>query len=273
MGEVTNTEAAVLNTRTMAQRECNMRWSLLMVHVFLVFVAKAQEVGLPSSPGGPAELTTSGQGQVEVTPDIATVTVGVTAVRSDPDDALSEVAIQTQSILDVLNTNFTISSDNIQTSQVSIFPIVAQTVPSPLNAGTSQITGYRASVSIDVKVDDLSILGEVLDEVVAAGANIVGNIAFGISNETEVEDEARKLAILDANRVAKNLAESAGATEYTLTIDEINDSGTFTPFAALASPSFYDEGSSNPVPISPGTITVTSNVNMKYSLRIISESD
>ena len=65
-----------------------------------------------------------------------------------------------------------IDDKDIQTSGISVWPMYDQ---SP-----NKITGYTASNTVNVTVNDISRAGEILDTAVAAGANTAGGVTFGI---------------------------------------------------------------------------------------------
>ena len=62
-----------------------------------------------------------------------------------------------------------------------------------------------------MKIRDNSKVGEVLDQLVAAGANNVANVEFTVSEPGKLLDEARNAAFADARRKAELYAKAAGA--------------------------------------------------------------
>ena len=78
-------------------------------------------------------------------------------------------------------------------------------VPSP-------IVGYRASNRVSIRLHDVAKVASVIDTLVAAGANDIGNINFSVSQASKLLDDAREKAIADARRKAEIYAKAAGVT-------------------------------------------------------------
>ena len=72
-----------------------------------------------------------------------------------------------------------------------------------------QITGYRASNRVTVRIRDVTKVASTLDALVAAGANEIGGINFIVSQESKPLDEARVQALEDARRKAEIYAKAA----------------------------------------------------------------
>ena len=75
--------------------------------------------------------------------------------------------------------------------------------------GPTQITGYRASNRVTVRIRDIAKVASTIDALVAAGANEIGGINFMVSQESKVLDEARVRALEDARRKAEIYAKAA----------------------------------------------------------------
>ena len=82
-----------------------------------------------------------------------------------------------------------IDSRDIKTSHYSLNPQY------DYRDGTSRITGYQASSNLAIKIKDLDRANDVLDAVVASGANVVNGLSFDVADKTKAENEARKIAV------------------------------------------------------------------------------
>ena len=82
----------------------------------------------------------------------------------------------------------------------------------PGRTGAPQITGYRASNRVTIKVRDVTKVASVIDTLVGAGANEVGGINFIVTQASKALDEARAKAVADARRKAEIYAKAAGVT-------------------------------------------------------------
>ena len=72
-----------------------------------------------------------------------------------------------------------------------------------------QITGYRASNRVTIRIRDVTKVAATIDALVAAGANEIGGINFMVSQESKALDDARVKAIDDARRKAEIYAKAA----------------------------------------------------------------
>src|SRR5205823_8878183 len=91
-----------------------------------------------------------------------------------------------------------IEQKDIQTSRFSIRPVYA-----PHDVRTEpKLLGYNVSNQVSVKIRNIGDLGEILDQLVTAGATDVGNIAFLVSDASKAADQAREAAMADARRKA-----------------------------------------------------------------------
>ena len=101
-----------------------------------------------------------------------------------------------------------IDEKDFQTSRLSLQPQYAPNRTGPPTA----VTSYRASNRVTIKVRDLPKVASVIDTLVGAGANDIGNVGFTVSQPSKLLDEAREKAVADARRKAEIYAKAAGVT-------------------------------------------------------------
>jgi hypothetical protein len=108
---------------------------------------------------------------------------------------------------------------------------------------------------------EVSKLGGVLDKAVAAGANSVYGVSFGVSDPSQLQAEARAKAVADAKARAADLAQLAGVTLGD--VQSLSESGagpgpiSAGPLAAMAATT----------PIQPGALEVTVSVQVTYAIQ------
>jgi uncharacterized protein len=154
----------------------------------------------------PAAISVTGEAQISVAPDIAFVDAGVaTDARTarEASEANNTAMAKVFAALKAAN----IDARDIQTSRLSLQPQYA-----PNRSGPSPITGYRASNRVTVRIHDVSKVAGVIDTLVGAGANDIGNVAFEVSQASKLLDDAREKAVADARRKAEIYAKAAGVT-------------------------------------------------------------
>jgi uncharacterized protein YggE len=208
------------------------------------------------TPGGPPSITVTSEGSASAQPDQATISVGVQATRPTAAEALAEANRATEAILAKLD-EFGIPRANVQTSGVSLFPV--QEGPAR-PGGEPTISGYRAVNQLTVLIADLGKVGQVLDGVVAAGANQVSGVRFGIKDDSGLRAQAMQQAVQKSRPQANAIAAGLGLkTDQVLTIRE---EPTFGPVGVAADAAQRGGG----VPIEPGQLTARVRVQVTFAL-------
>jgi uncharacterized protein len=203
-------------------------------------------------------ITVSATGTVEAEPDRARITSGVSTEAETARQALTQNSETMSKIIDELKAKG-IDPKDIQTASFNVEPVMDYSK----EGHPPKVRGYRVSNQVIVLVRKLDRLGDVLDDVVSAGANQIQGLAFEVSKEDTLKDDARKEAVANALRRAKLLAAAAGAeVGNVLQIsEETSSSGpmTYAPrFAKAATAS---------VPIEAGTSTLEARVTVTWALK------
>jgi len=152
-------------------------------------------------------ISVSGEGRASAAPDMAVLGLGVSAKAATVKAANSRVQEAMGDLLDSLEDNG-VEEKDIQTSQFSIYPEY------DYRNGEQILTGYRVSHMVQVKVLDIDKAGEVIDDAVEAGGDLlqVQSISFTIDDTTALRSEARQKAVADAQAKAEELASLAGVS-------------------------------------------------------------
>lgn len=230
--------------------------------IVLPFSANAQSEAMAMVADGKSILWVSAEGSVESEPDIATFNAAVVTTAATAAEALSANSEKMRAIFAELE-RLSIAERDIQTSRIGIEPVMNEKEMRNLD-GVNQIptiTGYRAVNSLSITQRDLDDFGEVIDRLIAAGANLVSGPNFQLADPADEMDEARKLAVAEARRKAKLYAEAAGMrVGRILMIDDQNSSG------AVRNQFGFMEAMSDSVPIAKGAIEIKSDVRIIFEL-------
>jgi len=154
----------------------------------------------------PSAISVTGQAFVSVRPDLAQLDAGVASDGKTAREAFEANNAAMAKVLAALK-GTGLEEKDFQTSRLSLQPQYAPNRSSP-----ALITGYRASNRVTVKLHDLSKLASVIDALVGAGANDVGNVSFTVEDSSKLLDEAREKAFADARRKAEIYARAAGVS-------------------------------------------------------------
>jgi uncharacterized protein YggE len=157
----------------------------------------------------PPAISVSGEGTVSVPPDLAQIDAGVASDAKTAKDAAEANNAAMGKVLAALK-GAGIDEKDFQTLRLSLQPQYAP--PAPGRQGPPAITGYRATNHVTIKVHDLTKVASVIDTLVAAGANDIGNVGFTVLQPSKLLDEAREKAVADARRKAEIYAKAAGVT-------------------------------------------------------------
>jgi uncharacterized protein YggE len=87
--------------------------------------------------------------------------------------------------------------------------------------GKSKVIGYIARQSLDVRVDDLTKLGAVIDAAGGSGATSISDIRYDVKDRSAIETKLLSEAVRDGMTRARAMASGAGKEVLTIwRIDE-----------------------------------------------------
>jgi uncharacterized protein YggE len=200
-------------------------------------------------------ITVTATGTVEAEPDQARITSGVTTEAASAREALTRNNEAMSKVIAALKAKG-IAAKDIQTSTFNVSPVIRY----GKEGEPSKITGYRVGNQVVVLVRDLASLGDVLDDMISAGANETQGLSFEVSNADTLKDKAREDAMAKALRRAKLLAAAAGAQvgEVVRITEETASNGPVPYTARFAK--------AESVPIERGTSTLEARVTVTWAL-------
>ncbi len=201
-----------------------------------------------------ARITVTGEATVQATPDMATISLGVTTEGKTAAAAMASNNAALQVVLDRLRAAG-IEERDLQTSNLSLNPNWVG-----YDSGSAPtIAGYIATNMLSVRVRALDSLGGVLDAAITDGANTMNGMTFEVSEPRPVLDAARKMAVADARARALLLIGAAGGTlGRMVAISENAGYGAPQPMFRSASDSV------SAVPVASGQVGLTASVTITY---------
>ncbi len=209
----------------------------------------------------PPIILVSGEGVVEVQPDRAKISVGVVTRDKNPSAVQNSNARAAQ---DVINSIIALGIErkNISTGNYNFAPNYRH-----LDNGKRILDGYEATNSVTVIVDDLSLVGKVIDAALNHGANQVDSLSFGLRDKTAYQDQALKIAVLDARRKAEVAAQALGKTIVGVREVSINSASVTAPRNYKMARSMAMEDSANvDTPIESGTLKCSASVHVAFEI-------
>jgi uncharacterized protein YggE len=209
----------------------------------------------------PAVISVTGEATVSVAPDLAQIDGGVTSEAKTAREASDANNAAMGKVLLALK-GAGIEEKDFQTSRLSLQP---QSAPNRTGTGPSAIVGYRASNHVTIRLRDVTKVANVIDTLVAAGANDIGGINFMVSQASKLLDEAREQAIADARRKAEIYAKAAGVTLGTpLSISEEGAPGP-TPYRKMVA------GMAASAPVAQGEEMLRVTVSVSWAIKPVGQ--
>lgn len=208
-----------------------------------------------------ATLIVEGRGSVTIPPDTALVTVGVDVQRDRLGDAQDEASSQAAAIIAAAEAAG-IESDDIQTANFSVS--VVRDYDDDGNPGP--VVGYQVSNQVALTVRDPDGLGNILDAVVAAGANNIYGIAFYVEDPAAAASQARAQAVRDARAKAEELADAAGVRIVRVVTITESSAPSPAPEVFARGGAADMESAAAEAPIEVGTSEVAVNVQMTFEV-------
>jgi uncharacterized protein YggE len=205
----------------------------------------------------------SGEGEITVTPDLATLYLGVEAKADTVAEAQSQAMEAMDNVMAALTDNG-VAEDDIQTQYFNI----DQDTRWDSDDDEEIVIGYEVTNTVMVKIRDIDNVGAIIDAVAEAGGDLtrINYITFSVDDPSMYYEEIRQEAMADAKDKAEQLAELAGVELGKPTY--IYEGSTSTPviyrdMGGIVAPVAIEE---SPTSISAGELEVTLSVQVAYAI-------
>lgn len=231
--------------------------ALLAAAVTLPAPAAAQQATITQTIAG-TRLDVSANGEVTRVPDLAIISAGVVTRATTARSALQQAANKMARVRAAL-TRAGVADRDIQTSNINLNPDYAYE-----NNRPPRLTGYNASNQVTVKFRDIANAGEILDALVAEGANSINGPTLTIDKPQAALDEARTRAIAAGRARAELYARSLGMRVVrVVAVSESGGSYPVPPPMVM----MRAEAAQADTKIDPGEQTLQVNVAMTFELQ------
>jgi len=206
-----------------------------------------------------AVIVTTGQAEVKRAPDRAWVDINAESRSKDPKEAQRQNVAAMDAVTSQLKT-MNLGPDAIRTTAYELHPEFDYA------NGRQTLRGYVARNSIEVRLDDITRVGDVLAAAVTSGATSVGSLRFGLKDRDAAEREALRLAVADAR--ARADAAASGAAVQIARIQRIEEQRmSQEPPRPMMRQMAAAGAAGNAPPITPGTIEIRSVVTMTVLIK------
>jgi uncharacterized protein YggE len=206
------------------------------------------------------QITVTGEGRVEVAPDLAVITLGVSKEASEASAAMALVSEDMAAVIAELR-EAGIAGSDLQTQRISLQPVWSK-AGSYDSATERKITGFAASNTLMLRVRDLDQLASVLDRVLGAGVNQFQGLRFDVQDHASLQDSLRAKAVADAFHKAEQLAEAAGVTLGPVRLITDHNQGGGQPMMAM------EMARSAAMPVEAGELAFSHSVQVVFDLQV-----
>jgi uncharacterized protein YggE len=235
-----------------------MRVTAPILAIAIVFPLQAQEPAriAADSLGFTPTVTASGHGEARVTPDRATLSIGVETKAVTAAQASVDNARKQRAVVDAIKA-LGVADQQISTVDYSVYP--EQSAPTGKPDGVPRIVGYTVTNTVRVDVQRLDRVGPLIDAALGKGANTINSLTFFSSNEDDARRSALAAAVARARGDAEAMAKGAGGRLGDLIeVTSQSGPGPVQPFSARMSLSVAA------TPISSGTQTISTEVVARW---------
>ena len=219
---------------------------------------------MPALAKGPT-IVVRGQGEVEVVPDIASVTVEVSSRDNDPERAQALNVETTKKLYLELQKSGIAPSDMGSTRYYFKRDVTRNT------DGAMIDNGFYAENSVQIKIHKFENTPRLIAVAVANGATSVGDVQYTLNDDKPYIDKARAEAFQDAKTEAKKIAAATNMRLGRITAISIGDAyisqvDAASDFSKSEGEADIPAASLEPL-ITPGTVRVSYSVTIEYELR------
>ena len=227
--------------------------------IFSLFLLAFATVGAEENP---RTLTVTGNGEATAAPDHAIVRLGAAAQAEEAATAQNQVNEVMQKAISEIE-KVGIAKRFIRTSGLTLTPIYSS--QKSTRPEEPRIVAYRAGNTIEVTVEDIKLIGKVIDAGLGAGANRLEGVSFGLKNDLTQRTDALRKAVEEASQKARTMAQ---ALDVSLgSVREVVEGGVhiFRP-ERLAAGRAMMAADAMQTPVEPGEVRVQASVTIHYDI-------
>jgi uncharacterized protein YggE len=193
---------------------------------------------------------------VTARPDQARIEVGVITKAQTAKDAAAQNAKQVDAVIAEVK-KVAGPAAEIRTTNYSVHPNYYH----PREGGEPKITGYMASNTVEVQLNNLELVSKVIDSATQAGANNIHGVQFQMKDEQSLRAEALRKAAVQARESAQAMAGALGLKFVRILQVEDGEPVRVMPVRMMEMAAQKSDAAP-PTPIEPGTIQVRATVSV-----------
>jgi len=235
------------------------KYSLMASIIILAFVLSACGSGASGSEVAARTISVNGTGTIYLTPDIAYINIGVHTEDPEVGSAVDMNNQKSQAVISAIKA-LGVEAKDIQTTNFSVYNSVQYDPMSGLESGTI----YMVDNTVIITMRDLAKMSDLLDASIRSGANNINSVSFDIADKTEATQQARVLALENAQSLAKELTDGAGVSLGAVQTISYYDYSP-SPYYGKGGAGLDTAASSSP--INPGIMQLSVDVSIVFEIK------
>jgi uncharacterized protein len=206
----------------------------------------------------PPQIVVTGTGEAMVSPDRATILLGLQTRGATAALAGSENARRLRLVLDTLRA-IGLTSEQLSTVNYNVSPEMQY---SPNGQTPAKVIGYVVTNNVRAELRRIEDVARVIDAALAKGANEVSSLQFYSSKADSARRAALATAVADARADAEALARAAGGSLGPL----LELTTVESPIRPASANVLRGMAAAAKTPIESGTQTITATVTARWTL-------
>ncbi|MEU9029581.1 SIMPL domain-containing protein [Streptomyces sp. NPDC048383] len=221
-----------------------------------------QPYGTPDVP----RVAVRGESHLEVDPEIARITITVSARGTDRRTALEDLTRRNNTVLELLK-SYGEPVEKLETGAFSITPELTR------HGRAERVRAYHGRVNITAELNDFTTLGELTTRLADLELTRVDGPWWALRPTSPAHGEARRQAVLEAVQRAREYAHALGAELAALIELADTEAENETPFApggtmtrGMAFAGATEDDTTPPLDLEPQRQTVHAQVNARFTM-------
>ncbi len=208
----------------------------------------------------PPSISVSGTGRVTAPPDMAIISLSVESVDKNADAAIHDNNVRSAAVIEAAK-RLGVEEEEIQTTDYRLWIEERRDE----NGWATGERRYHVVHSLTVRLHEIEKAGQLLGDLIAAGANNIDDIRFGIADPTALAEQARREAVANAKAKAETMAEALGVELGDVLY--LSESGYEPPIYRALPMMATDKAFEEEVPVATGSFAVEVKVNILFGIQ------
>ncbi|MGM0437818.1 MAG: SIMPL domain-containing protein [Bacillota bacterium] len=231
---------------------------IILVIIFGFLFITNQNMFIYNNVNVESTMNLSSQKEMEFSPDRVNISLGVETRSEKLEDAKNENNKKINSLKEVLE-----KYDKIEVSNISfnVYPIYEND-----DNNQQDIKYYRVRNILEIKIFDLDITSNIIDDSLKSGANIIYNLQYSLENENEARQEVIEKALIGLENKAKHIKNNLNKNDYKLKNLTVDDNLQRNTMYFDNMKTNLNESSMNSTTIDPANIKISVTIRGEYIL-------